>query len=187
MQITKTLEVATRQEWRQWLKQHYKTESEIWLVYFRKHTGKPRIEYNDAVEEALCFGWIDSIEKGLDDERIAQRFSPRKNQKNWSPTNIVRLRKLVKQKKVISGIMETLPDLSEDAFKIPADILKAIKANPAAWKHFQNFSPAYKEIRIGYIEGARKRPAEFKKRLANFIAKTADNKQFGYGGVEKNY
>jgi len=78
MQITKTLYVTNPKDWRMWLKANYKTEKEIWLVYYKKETGKPPIEYNDAVEEALCFGWIDSIIKKLDDERTVQRFSLRK-------------------------------------------------------------------------------------------------------------
>ncbi|HRK91290.1 MAG TPA: hypothetical protein PK152_19355, partial [Anaerolineales bacterium] len=77
MDISQTLYIANRKDWRNWLKKHYKSEPEIWLVYPRKATGKPRIEYNDAVEEALCFGWIDSIIKTLDDEHTVQRFSPR--------------------------------------------------------------------------------------------------------------
>ena len=78
MEIKQTLYITDKKAWRSWLKKHYKTEKEIWLVYYKKNTGKPRIPYNDAVEEALCFGWIDSIVKTLDTERVAQRFSPRK-------------------------------------------------------------------------------------------------------------
>jgi uncharacterized protein YdeI (YjbR/CyaY-like superfamily) len=69
MDITKTLHVTDRKAWQAWLKKHHRTEKEIWLVYYRKETGRPRIAYNDAVEEALCFGWIDSIVKSLDAQR----------------------------------------------------------------------------------------------------------------------
>src|SRR5688572_2952338 len=99
MEITKTLYVTQAKDWRKWLKKHYKTEKEIWLVYYKKETGKPRIEYNDAVEQALCFGWIDSIIKKIDDERTAQRFSPRKPKSSYSQANIERLRYLVSKKK----------------------------------------------------------------------------------------
>ena len=102
MNVTKTLYVTSREDWREWLKKHYKTEKEIWLVYYRKQTGKPRIPYNDAVEEALCFGWIDSILKNLDQERFAQRFSPRNLKRGYSQTNQERLRKLVEQGKVMN-------------------------------------------------------------------------------------
>ena len=187
MKITKTLHVTNRKDWRKWLREHYKTEKEIWLVYYKKETGKRRIEYNAAVEEALCYGWIDSTVKSLDKERTAQRFSPRKPKSKYSPANKERLRKLLKQRKVIKEVRETLGDMSEEKFEIPKDILKEIKANKEAWKHFQNFSAAYKRIRIGFIDGARKRPEEFKKRLRYFIKMSEKNKQYGFGGIEKHF
>src|ERR1044071_5974642 len=187
MKVTKTLHVTNRKDWRKWLRNHYNTEPDIWLVYSKKETGKPRIIYNDAVEEALCFGWIDSTFKTLDEQRTAQRFSPRKPNSPYSPANKERLRKLVKQRKVIKAVRETLGDILDERFEIPKDILEEIKANPEAWKHFQKFSDAYKRIRIGFIEGARKRPEEFKKRLRYFLRMTEKNKQYGFGGIEKHY
>jgi uncharacterized protein YdeI (YjbR/CyaY-like superfamily) len=187
MEITKTLHVTNRKDWRKWLRKYYKTEKDIWLVYYKKETGKPRIAYNDAVEEALCFGWIDSTFKTLDEKRTAQRFSPRKSKSPYSPANKERLRKLLKQRKVIKEVRETLGDILEEKFEIPEDILKEIKANKEAWKHFQKFSDAYKRIRIGFIEGARRRPEEFKKRLRYFIKMTEKNKQYGFGGIQKHF
>jgi uncharacterized protein YdeI (YjbR/CyaY-like superfamily) len=183
----KTIYFSDRKKWRQWLRQHYETEKEIWLVYYKKGSGKPRIEYNDAVEEALCFGWIDSIVRSIDENRFAQRFSPRKPNSKYSPANKDRLRSLLRKKKVVKEVRETLGNLAEEKFVIPTDIRTAIKSNEEAWKHFQKFSDAYKRIRIGFIDGARNRPAEFKKRLAYFIRRTEKNKQFGFGGIEKHY
>ena len=74
MDIGETLYVVKRSDWRKWLRQHYKTKKEVWLVYYKKGSGQPRIEYNEAVEEALCFGWIDSIVRKIDEQRFAQRF-----------------------------------------------------------------------------------------------------------------
>jgi uncharacterized protein YdeI (YjbR/CyaY-like superfamily) len=187
MKIMKTLYVSDRKKWRAWLRKNYKSAKEIWLVYYKKGTGKPRIEYNDAVEEALCFGWIDSTVRTIDSERFAQRFSPRKPNSKYSPANKERLKFLLKRQKVIKEVRDALGDLSEEKFVIPKDILAEIKSNKQAWKHFQKFSAAYKRIRIGFIEGARKRPAEFKKRLSYFIKMTEQNKQFGFGGIEKHY
>ena len=187
MQITKTLYITTRKVWRNWLKKNYNTEKEIWLVYPRKATGKPRIEYNDAVEEALCFGWIDSIVKKFDEESTVQRFSPRKPKAKYSQANIERLRSLVAKKKVMKELAETLGDILNEEVVIPPDILKAIKANKTAWKNFQKFSEPYKRIRIAFIHGARHRPEEFKKRLRHFIEVTEKNKMFGFGGIEKHY
>jgi uncharacterized protein YdeI (YjbR/CyaY-like superfamily) len=187
MDITETLYVTTRKDWRNWLKKNYKAKKEIWLVYPGKATGKPRIEYNDAVEEALCFGWIDSIAKKLDEERTAQRFSPRKLKSSYSQANIERLHYLVAKKKVVKEVVESLGDVLNKEFVIPPDIQNAIKANKGAWKNFQRFSDSYKRIRIAFIDGARKRPDEFKKRLRYFIEMTEKNKMFGFGGIEKHY
>lgn len=187
MKITNTLYVTNRKDWRKWLREHYESEKEIWLIYYRKETGKPRIEYNAAVEEALCFGWIDSTQKTVDKERTAQRFSPRKSGSPYSPANKERLRKLLKQRKVIKEVRETLDGVLEEEFEIPKDILKAIQTNKEAWKNFQKFSDSYKRIRIGFIEGARKRPEEFEKRLRHFIKKTEKNELYGFGGIDKYF
>jgi len=187
VEITQILHVTDPKEWREWLKAHYKTEKEIWLVYYKKETGKPRIEYNDAVEQALCFGWIDSTVRSLDEERSAQRFSPRKPKSGYSQANIERLRYLVERGKVIDEVVESLGNLLEQEFVFPADILDAIKADKQAWKNYQNFSEPYKRIRVAFIEGARKRPEEFRKRLNYFIKMTRDNKLIGFGGIEKHY
>jgi uncharacterized protein YdeI (YjbR/CyaY-like superfamily) len=183
----KTLHVTTRQEWRHWLKKHYKTESEVWLAFHKKETGKPRIPYNVAVEEALCFGWIDSIVRSLDAESFAQRFSRRRPKSNYSQANKVRLRSLIRQKRVQKEVLESLSDILEEKYHIPCDILRAIKANKLAWKNFQKYSTQYKEIRIAYIDGAWKRPKEFGKRLKFFIEMTEKNKLIGFGGINKYY
>ena len=184
---SKLLRLSERDRWRAWLQNNYKSKDEAWLVYAKKHTGEPRISYNDAVEEALCFGWIDSIVKTVDDGHFAQRFSVRKNMSNWSQLNIERLRLLVNEGNIIPEVLESLPDLSVDDFEVPADILVDIKANDEAWSNYQEFSAPYKRIRISYIDAARSRPDEFKKRLKNFIKKSEQNKLIGQGGVEKYY
>ncbi|MFC2164551.1 YdeI family protein [Acidobacteriota bacterium] len=183
----KLLHVTYRAKWRDWLKKHYKSEREVWLVFYKKHTGKPRILYNDAVEEALCFGWIDSTVRRIDEDRYAQRFSVRNPKTPYSQSNKERLKKLIKQSKVSKEVLVTLGDLEEEPFVIRPDILKAIKENTKAWKNFQAFSQSYIRIRIAFIDGARKRPQEFKKRLRYFIEMTEKNKQFGFGGIEKYY
>ncbi len=187
MEITQTLYVTDPKEWREWLETHYKTENEIWLIYYKKDTGKPRIEYNDAVEQALCFGWIDSILKKLDEERTAQRFSPRKPKSRYSQANIERLRYLVSQGMIVVEVLESLGDILEREFVFPPDILEAIKADEQAWENYQNFSDVYKRIRVAFIEGARKRPEELRKRLNYFIKMTRENKLFGFGGIEKYF
>ncbi len=181
------LELGSRAEWRRWLRQHHRSAHEIWLVYYRKGSGKERIAYNDAVEEALCFGWIDSIVRSIDERRFAQRFSPRKPGTPYSPANQERLRQLIAQGKVSKGVLATLPALKEPRLVVAKDILDAIKSDKDAWAHYRKLLPAYKRIRIGFIEGARNRPAEFQKRLHYFIKMTAKGKMFGFGGIEKYY
>src|SRR5918999_6552667 len=100
MKISQTLYVTNRDDWRAWLNENYETEKEVWLIYYKKHTNQPRIPYDDAVEEALCFGWIDSIVQKIDEERYAQKFTPRRNSSNWSESNRRRLRGLLKAGKM---------------------------------------------------------------------------------------
>ncbi len=185
--MNNALYVTHRKEWRDWLKKHYKTEREVWLVYYKKHTGKPRIPYNEAVEEALCFGWIDSTVKRIDDDRFAQKFSVRNPKSPYSQANRERLKELVKQGKVAKDVLAILGNLAEEEFEIPPDILKAIRASKKAWKNWQGFSPSYIRIRIAYVDGARNRPQEFEKRLRYLIQMTEKNKQFGFGGIDKYY
>lgn len=116
MEITKTLYIKDRAEWRKWLAKNYKKEKEIWLICYKKGSDKETLNYNDSVEEALCFGWIDSIVKSLNHESFAQRFSPRKANSNFSQTNIERLKKLIKQKKVSKEVLEPLKEIKPELF-----------------------------------------------------------------------
>ena len=184
MQITTTLNTPHRAEWRAWLAKHFQSESEIWLLYPRKASGKARIIYNDAVEEALCFGWIDSIIKSYDEETSAQRFTPRNKKSGYSQTNKERLRRLHAQGLLDASVLAKAEAAMAEPFEWPEDIMAALKSNEDAWKHFQTFSKPYQRIRVAYIETARQRGDEFDKRLASFLKKTAAGKQFGFGGIE---
>jgi len=187
LNVGKTLYVTDRQTWRAWLADHYDKEKEIWLLYPKKASGKPRILYNDAVEEALCFGWIDSTAKRIDNDTYAQRFSPRNPKSPYSEANKARLRRLVKENMVIPSVKAAVQDIIEEAFVIPPNILEALKANKKTWENFQEFSIQYQRIRVAYVESASNRPDEFKKRLNNLIKKTEKKKQFGFGGIQKHY
>ena len=187
MEITKSFTPSNLADWRNWLAKNHDHEHEVWLVYFKALKGKSKIDYESSVEEALCFGWIDSIIRTIEKESFAQRFSPRKPKSKYSQANIERLRTLVAKKKVIKEVAESLGNVLNEKFKAAPDILQAIKTNKEAWKNFQKFSDAYKRIRIAFIEGARKRPQEFEKRLRHFIQMTEKNKMFGFGGIEKHY
>jgi len=187
MDIGEKFYTRDRNDWRKWLEANFDKEKEIWLVYPSIQSDKPRIPYNDAVEEALCFGWIDSNVKRVDEHSSAQRFSPRKPNSEYSQANKERLKWLLKGGKIHPSMQESVQRALNKEFSFPADILQAVKENSKAWKNYQNFSPAYQRIRIAYIEGARNRPDEFKKRLDNFIKKAEQNKLIGFGGIEKYY
>jgi uncharacterized protein YdeI (YjbR/CyaY-like superfamily) len=187
MDIGKTLYVSDRRTWHEWLETNFTKEKEIWLIYPDKDSGKPRIPYNEAVEEALSFGWIDSIVKRHDEHSSAQRFSPRKPGSEYSQANKERLSRLLKEDRLHPSVKESVEQALKKEFEFPPDIIEAIKQNKKAWENYQKFSPSYKRIRIAYIEGARIRPDEFKKRLNNFIAKTEKNVLIGFGGIEKYY
>ena len=182
------LEVATRSEWRAWLRRNHQTAKEVWLVYPKKHTGRPRIAYNDAVEEALAFGWIDSTARKVDENRYAQRFTPRRPNSSYSEANLARLRAMAAKRKIIPEVLAKVkPLLVEKPVVFPPDILAALKADRETWKNFEALSDSYKRIRIGYIDGARDRPEEFAKRLRNFLKVTKANRIIGFGGIQKHY
>jgi len=109
MEIGETLYVTTRDEFRDWLIKNHQTKKEIWLIQYKKATKKPSIHYVDAVEEAICFGWIDGFEKSMDAERYALRFSPRRPKSNWTNTNKERARKMIAQGRMTRAGRATLP------------------------------------------------------------------------------
>ena len=165
---------------------NHKTQKEVWLIYYRKKTGKSRISYDDAVLEALCYGWIDSTIKKVDRERFAQRFSPRSQKSKLSQMNKERIRELIKEKKItkwglkaVAHVFNPKTDKPND-FVIPVEIMKALKANKKAWKHFQKMPSSYQRIRVAYIKGHRRHDDMYKKTLARFIKMTAQNKRIGF-------
>jgi uncharacterized protein YdeI (YjbR/CyaY-like superfamily) len=181
-----TLYVSDREVWRQWLQENYQSVTEIWLIYPRQHSGKRRIVYNDAVEEALCFGWIDSNTHTIDEDHYSQRFTLRKPRSGYSQTNIERLRRLLSQGKVLPEVLAALGDLLEQAFEFPPDIEATLQANEKAWANFQTYSGAYQRIRVAYVEARRGKPEGFAKRLSHLLKMTEQNKQFGFG-IEAYY
>ena len=184
MKLGKKLYVTNRNDWRSWLAKNYDKEKEIWLIYYRKSSGKPRIPYNDAVEEAICYGWIDSIIKRVDNGRFAQRFTPRRPKSPVSEMNKERIRRLIKKKKMTSAGLDAVSRFfnknKKEKLVIAQDILAALKADRQTWKNFQNFSEGYKRVRVGYIEHSRNQGDKiFQNRLNNFTKMTSKNKKFG--------
>ena len=183
-----TFRTNIRSEWRAFLAAHFQTLNEVWFVFPVKSAGEESLSYNDAVEEALCFGWIDSTNRRLDEKHCIRRFSPRKKGSPYSQANIERLIWLESKGMIHPDIRESVLPVIGAPFVFPEDILKELKSDPEVWENYKRFSEPYKRIRVAYIEAARKRPEEFRKRLKAFTEKTRQGKLImGYGGIEKYY
>jgi uncharacterized protein YdeI (YjbR/CyaY-like superfamily) len=177
MEITDTIKPKDRTAWREWLETHHRTLTEIWLLSDVR-SEELTVKYLDAVEEAICFGWIDCIQKRFSTHEIAQRFTPRKKRSNWTELNKERARRLIRLELMTETVTAILPDLNTE-FIVPEDIIEVLKAEQNAWSNFLEFPDLYHRVRIGYIEEVRKNQSEFDRRLQNFVSKTTDNKMFG--------
>ncbi|VVB53089.1 Bacteriocin-protection, YdeI or OmpD-Associated [uncultured archaeon] len=184
MNPTNLLFVSDRAGWRGWLRRNHAKECEVWLVYFRKSSGKPRVPYNDAVEEALCFGWIDSTVRRVDEFSFAQRFTPRRRGSVLSQANRERIRRLIAGRKMtkagLAAVAHVFNPAKKDDFVVPKDVVRALKAG-GAWKNFLGMPEAYRRIRVAYIVARRRHGEEaFQKSLKHFVKMTAGNKRFGF-------
>ena len=163
---------SERSAWRQYLAEHFETSSEIWFVFPIKEANEESLSYNDAVEEALCFGWIDSTNRKLDETHCIRRFTPRIAGSAYSQPNIERLIWLDERGLIHPKIRESVLPVIQTPFVFPEDILDALRQDETVWENYQRFSESYKRIRVAYIDAARKRPEEFRKRLRSFMDKT---------------
>lgn len=180
MDENNTLYLTGRNQWRTWLGKNQSKRKEIWLVYFKKHTKKPRIPYDDAVEEAICFGWIDSIVKRIDDERFMQKFTPRKNVDLWSDENKKRAKKMIEQGKMTPAGLKKIKDLkSLDNIQkgkinkpgriiIPSELREVLLNNSKAKEFFDSLAFSYKKMYCGWV-GSAKREETRKKRAQEAI------------------
>jgi uncharacterized protein YdeI (YjbR/CyaY-like superfamily) len=179
-----TLYVTTREEWRTWLVKNHRTAKEVWLVYYKRHTGKPRIAYDDAVEEALCFGWIDSIVKRIDDEKYVQKFTPRRSGSKWSKANIERARKMIRQHRMTRAGLVLFRESAKTVitakkrFATPPDFRKALAQDATAFKNYENFAPGYRKTYIRWIEAAKRRETR-EKRIGRVVQWARQNKKPG--------
>ena len=159
----------------------------IWLIYYKAGSGKPRIPYKDAVEEALCFGWIDGIVRRIDEEKYGQRFTPRKKGSNWSELNISIAEKMISLGRMAPaglsayeiGLEDNPPDKREKQVLrdiMPEDLLRALKNDPATAKNFEKFAPSYQRHCARYVNDA-KRPETRQKRIDEIVTLAAENKK----------
>lgn len=179
-----TLEINSREAWRAWLAENYDTVSVTWVVFYKSHTGIATMSYDDAVEEALCFGWIDSIIKRLDDDRYARKFTPRKDDSKWSDANRRRFTDLKARGLLAEPGMARPP--TDRSYKpppvppveVPAYIEERLRTDPVAWEYFQSLAPSHRRRYLMWIDSA-KRPETKEKRLSEALALLGSKQKLG--------
>jgi uncharacterized protein YdeI (YjbR/CyaY-like superfamily) len=182
------LEAANRAGWRAWLRQNHARAEEVWLVYYKKATGKPSVGYKESVEEAICFGWIDGLKKRIDDERYCHRFSPRRESSKWTPANIEIAERMIAQKKMAAAGRRAfdrreeydpgfLAERSREPVLSP-ELEKALRADRPAWDAFEALSPGCRKEYVQWLMSA-KREATREKRLVEARALLRKGKKLG--------
>ncbi len=181
------LSFTTKADWRAWLEENHATATEAWLIIYKKHTGQPGLTLEEAVEEALCFGWIDGVLKPIDKQKYALRYSPRKKGSVWSETNKRRVTKLIKQGRMTEAGLTKVTEakasgewraatLRENTASIPADLQQALEANTPAQHNFDQLAPSHKRQYIYWITSA-KTDETRQRRIRETVRLVAENKK----------
>jgi uncharacterized protein YdeI (YjbR/CyaY-like superfamily) len=189
MKITSMITPRNRAEWRLWLVKNHRTVSEIWIGFYKKHTGKSCVSYVEAVEEGLCFGWIDGIVQRYDDERYVQRFTPRRKGSKWSDLNLKRVRQLTAAGLMTDAGLEAVAKGMTSAGQtekkpvsnrivVPAYLKEALAMNKRAQANFVTLPPGYKRTAIKWITAAKKIETR-DRRVSEFVRLTAANQRIG--------
>lgn len=171
--------LPTSEDWRAWLEANHQAEKGIWLIYYKKHTGKPRVPYNEAVEEALCFGWIDSTVKRIDDERYMQQFTPRKPKSNWSHSNKKRVEKLIQEGKMTNAGMRLVEIAKQNGkwdeqteaqkiFTFSEELLSLLQSNLKAFAQYLSLPPSHQKQYTQWVMSAKK-PETQERRMKEMI------------------
>jgi len=179
----RTLDVRRRERWRAWLAKYHASASEVWLVFHKRHTSRNSLGYEAAVEEALCFGWVYSLIKRLDDERYARKFTPRKAGSRWSTSNRRRYAKLQAAGLLTPAGLHRPPtarsgDAPRPSDSVPDDIERVLRANRAAWTCFEGLAPSYRRICIAWIEAVKQQETK-RRRLAEAVRLLAAGEKLG--------
>ena len=186
MEITKSFTPSNLADWRNWLAKNHDHEHEVWLVYFKAVKGKSNIDYESSVEEALCFGWIDSIIQKIDEEKYVRKFNPRRMESKWSETNKRRVMKVIREGRMTEAGMAKVtfdmgkvdisrPKPKRSPVKMPEKIEKALQSRPAVWKAFQKIAPSIQRNYILWLSDAKK-PETFERRLQILIEEVTTGK-----------
>ncbi len=164
MEFTLTFHAPDRETWRRWLKQHHTNETEVWLVFYKAHTRRPCISYEESVEEALCFGWVDSLVQKIDEDRYAQKFTPRRPNSAWSDSNKRRVAKVIAKgrmtpaglAKITYPLDAPLPPIAKKEFALPEWIAAGLKASPLAWENFSKLPPSHQKRYVAWLSSGKK-------------------------------
>lgn len=178
MNIEHLIPVKSRADLRNWLQNKGKTEKSCWVLVSMKPTPDMLL-YLDAVEEALCFGWIDGVKKKISETELAQRLSPRSKKSSWTELNKERVRRLEKLGCMRDEGRMVLPDMNPETFSVDKVIEQRLKEDKQAYENFMAFPDLYKRVRIDTIQSIKNQPELFKSRLDKFIAYTKENKMYG--------
>jgi Uncharacterized protein conserved in bacteria len=178
MEIENLIEARSREDLRAWLQQHSKTEKCCWVAV-RMTPVPDTLLYLDAVEEALCFGWIDGVKKKISETQTVQRLSPRRKRSSWTELNKERVRRLEKLGLMTEEGRKVLPDMELDSFAIDPEIEQRLKEDEKVYTNFLAFPDLYKRVRIDTIQSRKHEPELFRSRLDKFIANTTENKMYG--------
>jgi uncharacterized protein YdeI (YjbR/CyaY-like superfamily) len=176
------LEVKSRAGWRSWLKKNGPIQKEVWLVSYRKASGQARRSHDEAVEDAICFGWIDGKRKKLDDQRFMQRFTPRKPDSRWSAINIERAKKLIAENKMSPhGLAAFHPErkIESHPTDLPGALRKEFQCHAKAWKKFQDFPPYYQRMTIAWVATAKREETQ-RKRLQQLLESSSENRRIKF-------
>ena len=176
--------MTSRDAWRRWLEKHHAVKSEVWIAYYKKHTGRRCVSYEEAVEEALCFGWIDGQVRRLDEDSYAQRFTPRRAGSHWSTVNLRRFERLRAEGRVTDAGMAKGPTATTKIAaaswrlpdEVPPDIEKALKKSRMAWANLQALPPSHRKKFVLWLSSA-KRPETRQRRTAQAIAMLEKNEK----------
>jgi len=173
-----------RLAWRAWLSENHESEKEVWLIYQKKHSGSDSVSYDDAVEEAICFGWIDGKARSLDDDRFMQRFSPRKPKSRWSALNVERAQRMIQAGLMTEGgrvvfeeaMRENRIAPSRTSFRVPPELETALAAHPVAAENFRNLALSHQQMFAAWV-GTAVRPETRLRRAERSIDLLAENKK----------
>jgi uncharacterized protein YdeI (YjbR/CyaY-like superfamily) len=179
-----TVFAKDREEWRRWLNKHHARAEEIWLVFYKKDSGKPTVSYDHAVEEALCFGWIDGMVKRLDEECYAQRFTPRNPKSAWSKSNIQRVERLMANERMMPAGLEAYNtghrrEVPPQPTEMPKPLEDRFRRQRAAWENYQKFPPGYRRVTAGWVASAKKEETRMK-RLEKLIEFSVRNERIEF-------